>query len=521
MGIFRTNVTADPSDFGPSDTAPMPEPIQRGPRRIENGTDQQESLWADLIDSTTNVLVEARAGCGKSSSCREGMWRALGVNPHQSIRYAVYNKTNADEFRGDCPAGVDVATVHSFGYAALRSTFGCVMDKMKTYSILDERADSKAAARWLRKAVSMIVSQAKNQLLRGDEPDLDESLSAIILHYDIQVCNRQYDAIKFAKFALARSAEITSVVDFDDMIWLPAVHQVAFPPCDLLFLDEVQDWNPAQHALIPLMCRAGRVVAVGDSYQAIYAWRGADPESMTRLGADLESRGGLTRLPLNLTFRCPQSHVRRAQEYVADIHAHPSNREGTIEELDSERALAATTPGDMVICYKNAPLVSAALQLIAQRRKAFVRGRALGDQLIGIVRSVGQGAVTTGQLSDAVRKWQSREVGRLAEMENVDDLIESVMDRAAGLMAIVAGCAQPNEVEPAIAALFSENAKPGSGAVLFSTIHRAKGLEADHIYILETEERPAKQSWEADQQRNLRYVALTRSKSILTLVESE
>src|SRR5262249_5482617 len=155
---------------------------------------------------------------------------------------------------------------------------------------------------------------------------------------------------------LKRSSELTAVVDFDDMIWLPGLHQINFPSCDLLFLDEVQDWNPAQHALIPLMCKSGRVIAVGDSYQAIYAWRGADPESMERLGDALERRGGLTRLPLNLTFRCPQSHVRLAQEYVDDIHAHPSNPEGTVTDLELDKAIDAVAPNDMVICYKNAPL---------------------------------------------------------------------------------------------------------------------------------------------------------------------
>ncbi len=495
-----------------------PDFAPRSPKRIDAGTEQQESLWAELSDGSRNVLVEARAGCGKSSSCREGMWRVLDKR-NLSVRYAVFNKTNADEFRADCPPLVDTGTVHSFGYAALRQAFGCVMDKMKTYSILDERPESKAAPRWLRKAISMIVGQAKNQALRGDETNLESHLANIILHYDIQVYTRHSEAIRYSAHALKRSAEMTQVVDFDDMVWLPGVHKIAFPACDLLFLDEVQDWNPAQHALIPLMCRAGRVVAVGDSHQAIYAWRGADPESMARLGSTFESRS-LARLPLNLTFRCPQSHVREAQQYVPDIYAHDSNPEGSIEELPTEQALANVTPGDMVICYKNAPLVSAALQLIAQRRKAFVRGRALGDQLVSIIRSVGQGCATTGQLSDAIRKWQSRELGRLTEMENVDDLIESVLDRSAGLMAIVAGCSSPAEVEPAIANLFSEDAKPGSEAVLFSTIHRAKGLEADHVYILETEERPAKQSWEAQQQRNLRYVALTRSKNKLTFVQN-
>lgn len=489
------------------------------PKRIELGTDQQEDLWSELLIGDQHVLVEARAGSGKSSSCREGMHRLLEHHPRLLIRYAVFNKVMADEFRGGCPAGVDVGTVHSFGYAALRRAFGSVVDKNKTYTVLDDLPAGKSLPRWLRKSIALLVSQAKNQALIPDDSEITERLFELLQHYDINAYGRDEECVRWAIKALIRSETWTEIVDFDDMIWLPGMHQCEFPDADLLFLDEVQDWNPAQHLLIPLMTRNGRVIAVGDSHQAIYAWRGADPESMSRLGGHL-GRSGVTNLPLTVTFRCPRSHVARAQQYVPDLTAHESNREGTIAHATLDSALQSAQPGDMVICAKNAPLVGAALQLIANRRRALVRGRAIGDSLKSIIRSVGQGARTVGQLANAVDKWLAREMAALSEREGVDDLMEQAIDRAAGLLAIVKGCSSPAEVEPAIDSLFSEEARPGAvDAVIFSTIHRAKGLEANRIFIIETEVRPAEHDWQALQQRNLRYVALTRSKDTLTFVQ--
>lgn len=60
--------------------------------------------------------------------------------------------------------------------------------------------------------------------------------------------------------------------------------------------------------------------------------------------------------------------------------------------------------------------------------------------------------------------------------------------------------------------------------VLLSTIHRAKGLEAERIFLLNPDEMPLKwsnqQAWELEQEYNIKYVALTRAKHELYLVKS-
>jgi len=61
--------------------------------------------------------------------------------------------------------------------------------------------------------------------------------------------------------------------------------------------------------------------------------------------------------------------------------------------------------------------------------------------------------------------------------------------------------------------------------IKLSTIHRAKGLEENRVFILNYDElpmiRPSHLDWEITQEINLKYVAVTRAKETLFLVESE
>lgn len=509
--------TGDDESLAPEASAPP----SGGARRIARGTDQQEALWAALAGGTAHQVNEARAGAGKSSSAREGMWRMLERNPSLKIRYAVYNKANAAEFAASCPPGVDVGTTHSFGYRALREAFNSRLEKNKTYLILDESREGRNLPRYLRKSVSMLVGHAKNAILRPEGGDLAVRLEELILHYDVNAYGRRGVLVDFARECLARSAVWTEVCDFDDMIWLAALNGVDCGECGSLFIDEVQDLNAAQHALAPLLAGGGRVIAIGDSFQAVNIFRGADTDSMPRLRAALAGEPcwaarALAEYPLTVTFRCPASHVALANKYVADLQALPDAPEGEIGRALFGEMVADCLPGDLVICPTNAPVVSACLKLIAQRRQAYVRGRALGDQLVTILRGLGDPA-TVREAALGVERWRGKELLRLADTDGIEDLVESVGDRADGLQAVLSACQSPGEAEGLIARLFSDDKR--EGVVTFSTIHRAKGDEASNVWLVEAPVRKPKKDWQVQQNRNLRYVGLTRSKHRLTFVE--
>jgi DNA helicase-2/ATP-dependent DNA helicase PcrA len=488
------------------------------PRRIKEGTSQQEALWRELVEGTSNIMVEARAGCGKSSSCREGMWRVLDRRPAERIRYAVFNKANAEEFRGDCPPGVEVGTLHSFGLAACKAAFNSSVEPKKTYLTLDGMRSGVALPRYMRKSVATLVGLCKNHALSADTADIERIIRNLALHHNVKLYGYGDRIAEIVRDVLKKARDWTEILDFDDLIWLPGLYALEFPKVDLLFVDECQDLNAAQHQMIRLMCAEGRIVCVGDRFQAIYAFRGADADSIPTMEAMLQaSPRGLSRLPLTLTFRCPQRHVRLANAFVSDLEAHNSNPEGEVESgVEADDMLQRVRPGDMVICPTNAQLISSCLRQLALRRPAFVRGRSVGEQLVGLYYGLGDHA-TMASLCAAIQRWQARELERLSEMDGVEDVVEDVQDRAAGLQAIVASCATPSQVPAAIRDLFTENGvRPDS--ICFSSIHRAKGLESSNIWYMDAPTRTPKQAWEERQQQNLRYVGLTRSKRYLGFV---
>jgi len=188
--------------------------------------------------------------------------------------------------------------------------------------------------------------------------------------------------------------------------------------------------------------------------------------------------------------------------------------------MDLPEAIGEFRPGDMVLCGANAPLVEVALKLIASRQRCVVRGRAVGDQLLNVWRNLPNPS-TVAEAGKAIEDWKGRELSRLSGMDGTEDAQESVLDRAAGLQAVLCACDSPSEVIPAIQSLFDDAATSSTrpDAVVFSTIHRSKGLEADRVWLLESPMRQPKRDWEHQQQRNLRYVALTRAKQSLRFVE--
>src|SRR5690606_3738153 len=60
------------------------------------------------------------------------------------------------------------------------------------------------------------------------------------------------------------------VGDFDDMIWFPFVYRLNVGKFDVVFVDEAQDLNAAQIAMVLSACKVnGRIIAVGDPAQCV------------------------------------------------------------------------------------------------------------------------------------------------------------------------------------------------------------------------------------------------------------
>jgi superfamily I DNA/RNA helicase len=306
--------------------------------------------------------------------------------------------------------------------------------------------------------------------------------------------------------------------DFNDQLWMPIVHSLRPEKCDVLFLDEAQDLNKAQQSFSRRLCPDGRIVVVGDVFQAIYGFRGADVESIPTLQRELAATSrGVVRLPLTATRRCPWSHVELARHLVPDLESMPEAIEGTIDTMGEERAADAMRPSDMVLCRVNAPLVSAAFRLLKRDVPAIIKGRNFGADLVRFVQ--GLHADSTADLSEQVDEHHARETKRLDARRARPEAYVTLNDKCECVHELASACKSVAEVVAKIEALFSDAAQ--KHMVILSSVHRAKGLEADRVFVLKPELMPhplASQAWEQVQERNIAYVAATRAKRDLVFV---
>lgn len=475
------------------------------------GSPQQEAFWEELVYGTSHILLEARAGTGKSFSCREGMRRTKG-----SRLYCAFNKHIATEFGQDLPNGCRAATMHSLGYAACRDAFkGIQIDDRKTSNLIKQIVGTKIPYD-ARVGLERLVSLCKGETItgRGRSQLLD-----LVVRHDIQLGTGEdlEAALDCLPTILNACAEDTTRADFDDMIWLPVIHRLTPRPADILFVDEAQDLNTCQQKLALALCPKGRIVIVGDRYQSIYGFRGADVDSIPNMERILSAtERGLKTLPLTVTRRCPTMVVEMARMLVHDLEPMPDAPEGSIDVSGTERAIDAMSDGDMVLCRTNAPLVGAAFRLIRNGKKASIKGRDFGTALVKFIR--GLGASTIPELCKEVEEHRAREVERLVAMKAKPETLVTLSDKCDCVNELASVCKSVAEVITKVETLFSEDSGDG---VILSSVHRAKGLEADHVFILRPELLPhpsADKDWEVQQERNICYVAVTRSKHKLTFV---
>jgi hypothetical protein len=105
---------------------------------------------------------------------------------------------------------------------------------------------------------------------------------------------------------------------------------------------------------------------------------------MGTLAGRLRATGrGVERLPLTATRRCPRSHVELARRIVPDFESLPGAPGGRWEE--GVDAADVVEPGWMVLCRKNAPLLSLAFRTGRPGASRWRPGPDLGEGLARFV----------------------------------------------------------------------------------------------------------------------------------------
>lgn len=306
---------------------------------------------------------------------------------------------------------------------------------------------------------------------------------------------------------------------------------------DVVIVDEAQDLTYLEMQL--LSCVVGpntKVLAVGDQYQMLYAFRGVEFDSLQLLADVLRKTCKKTSLPFCL--RCPSSHIKLAQQYVpADIiEAAPKAKAGTVRKLGSLKE-AQLQLGDLVLVPSNAEAITQAFDALGKELASKVSFRVIPSIKQKILQLCKKGDLPAmrEQLEQELKYADDEDKNGIMAfkkeflllMEKLDittaEDIESFTRHT--LYAVDLGVSEEDEVEEE-ADSQSKKAKVDldldpnvrvdkedpKRRVWFSTVHGAKGFESDRVFWA-----PPKPS--ADEaKRNEAYVALTRSTSTLVLL---
>ena len=208
------------------------------------------------------------------------------------------------------------------------------------------------------------------------------------------------------------------LVDFDDLLllWRAALADSAAGPVlrgmfDAVLVDEYQDVNAVQADIVRLLRPDGSgLTCVGDDAQAIYSFRGSDPEHLRRLQADFP---GLAVVRLSRNYRSRQAVLR-----LANV-VRPQSP-GLELELTAIRT-AGSQP-NLVRCYDEA---TQATQICARVLEARECGTDLRDQAV-LVRSAHHSDVLEIELAARGIPYLKYGGLRFTEAAHVRDLLAAL-----------------------------------------------------------------------------------------------
>ena len=464
-----------------------------------NRTKQQQAILDCIENTDDHLIISAGAGTGKTTTIVEAA-QSIG---NVKAAFLAFNKSIATELNNKLPDGVEAKTFHAFGFAAIRSAgIRTKVNNYKLNNIIKELLGDDYYFAPLKKLISLV----KGSLIKGNDV---KSINQLIDKYNINFGSDREEVIgiKAIPAILTLCKTQTHHIDFDDMIWMPLVNLYPLPQYDVLFVDEAQDFNESQRVLISKCVNGGRCIIVGDENQAIYGFRGADSQSIDMFRRRLETgTRKISEFPLSISWRCPNAVVKEANRYVKSLQAADNAIDGSVV-VD---APFFPQKGDIVLCRYNAPLISAFYDLISQGKSAYILGR---DMTKGLITAVQKISKNNNMGVDEFKNLFSQDFkynySRLMSI-NKENQAMALEDKKDCIMIFVEKATTVGGIIEEIKKVFDGK---DHGDIMLSTVHKAKGLEADNVYILATERMPHPLG--NNEENNICYVAITRAKKNL------
>lgn len=528
----------------------------------------QKRIFSHMMEVATRdrkcAAISASAGSGKSFTIRalikmlmEAMVRKeLPRGSIGSFQFNTHIKEEMIAKIGSHP-NLNIMTVSGSGLQALKHNriFPKAGIKYNKYYLLCSNAiqenlsyvcseiddTEKAKGDQLKKKMTSQLTEIVNMTMNTLTPlgDIDAGLE-MVDKYSLECSSTRL-------FRLAQDVIETAVdmldqgqVAFQDMLYGPVHKNLDFPKYDWIFCDECQDFSALQLEIISRYRHENTIMfGFGDPNQSIMAFAGALSDSFNQFVTKFDCRV----LPLSVCYRCPSKVLDLARILVPSIRNRPDCPEGIVEVIALKETMATMAQaGDYFICRMTAPLVQMCIMLIKLRKSAVVKGREIGDKLIELYNKIveygdsgellGKKPFDCADFIGTIRQYSDSEMIRMVKKKSSQFKIDSFTDQVDCLKIIAEYLSNESllantkdhhsSILAEINKLFPKDKDIGRHSIILCTVHKAKGLEADNIFIIEFHKMPHSgpkgkvQSTEQKQQElNILYVAMTRPKKAL------
>ncbi|BDQ03527.1 UvrD-helicase domain-containing protein [Ignavibacterium sp.] len=427
----------------------------------------------DIINSTGDIKINAVAGSGKTTTIIEYSKSRPKKN---KILYLAFNrsvKTEAEQRFGSIGLdNVKVETAHSLAYknTVFRFNYNVKTQGYKTYEVAEilklrrrkEKHFELIAANHINRFVNYFCNSKAKKVSQLNYLDVVSDPLAF------EFVKKNYDYIeKHTREFLAKmdKGEIEITHDF----YLKKF-QLSYPNLgfDYILFDEGQDASPAM--LDVFLNQPATKVIVGDSHQQIYSWRFAVNS--------LESVD-FRRFPLTISFRFPQDIANLAVE-ILNWKNHLDTKEilpikGTGgKELNKLKATLART---------NLGLLSKAIEFVTEKSKSQTL------YFEGNVNSYfysDEGASLFDVLNLYNHNHEMIKDNLIKSMSDFSELEEYVEKTEDTQLAMLVEIVKKYEDDlPRLIKLIRDSTveNKNDAKMIFSTVHRSKGMEYGTVYL--------------------------------------
>lgn len=473
-----------------------------------------------IINSTGDIKINAVAGSGKTTTVIE---YAKARPKNSKILYLAFNKSVKLEaikrFKDDGLTNVKVETAHSLAYKNIvfAHNYKVRFQDFKTHEIAEllnlkgngEKYTEYIIANHINKFIAYFCNS--NVLKVKDLNYLDtitESKAKIFVKSFYSYIEKQTRLL----LGKMNKGEIEITHDFYLKKFQLSNPELNF---DYILFDEGQDASPAMLDIF-LKQKANKLI-VGDTHQQIYGWRHA---------VNSLEKANFKTYPLTTSFRFSQDianlgmEVLKMKHHIGDYKPSSITGKGNTNGLQVKAVLARTNLG----------LLLKAIEYVTEKKDAkhiYFEGN------INSYTYADEGASLYDVLNlhNGKKKMiRDKLIKEMKDLKELEDYIEKTEDIQLGLMIEIVreyGNKIPSIINK-IKALHVENDEKEKAEMIFSTVHRCKGMEYDSIQIVndfiteETIEKlKAKKNKDGfniskiNEEINLLYVAVTRTKNSL------